>query len=63
MLRIHFIAIGGRAMHSLAIEMLRLGHNVSGSDDVIFDPAKKNLQKAGILPKKWVGMKKKLMRE
>ena len=52
MLRIHFIAIGGSAMHSLAIEMLRLGHNVSGSDDVIFDPAKKNLQKAGILPKK-----------
>ena len=39
-------------MHSLAIEMLRLGHNVSGSDDIIFDPAKKNLEKAGILPKK-----------
>ncbi len=39
-------------MHSLAIEMLRLGHNVSGSDDVIFDPAKTNLEKAGILPKK-----------
>ena len=52
MLRIHFIAIGGSAMHSLAIEMLRLGHNVSGSDDIIFDPAKKNLEKAGILPKK-----------
>ena len=52
MLRIHLIAIGGSAMHSLAIEMLRLGHNVSGSDDLIFDPAKKNLEKAGILPKK-----------
>ena len=44
MLRIHLIAIGGSAMHSLAIEMFRLGHNVSGSDDLIFDPAK-NLKK------------------
>ena len=59
MLRIHFIAIGGSAMHSLAIEMFRLGHNVTGSDDVIFDPAKKNLEKAGILPKNIGWCKKK----
>ena len=63
MLRIHLIAIGGSAMHSLAIEMLRLGHNVSGSDDLIFDPAKKILKKQVYFQKKWVGMKKKLMRK
>ena len=63
MLRIHFIAIGGSAMHSLAIEMFRLGHNVTGSDDVIFDPAKKNLEKAGILPKNIGWYKEKINQE
>ena len=63
MLRIHLIAIGGSAMHSLAIEMLRLGHNVSGSDDLIFDPAKKNLEKAGILPKKMGWYEEKINEE
>ena len=37
-MNLHFIAIGGSAMHSLAIAMHRLGHKVSGSDDVIFEP-------------------------
>ena len=63
MLRIHLIAIGGSAMHSLAIEMLRLGHNVSGSDDLIFDPAKENLEKAGILPKKMGWYEEKINEE
>jgi len=48
--KIHFIAIGGAAMHSLAIEMLRKGYEVSGSDDVIYEPAKSNLKNAGIFP-------------
>ena len=43
-MRIHFIAIGGAIMHNLAICLKNLGHNVSGSDDIIFDPAKKNLE-------------------
>ena len=51
-MRIHFIAIGGTAMHSLAIEMSKKGHNVSGSDDNIYEPAKSNLKKAGLFPKK-----------
>ena len=51
-MRIHFIAIGGTAMHSLAIEMLKKGHEVSGSDDEIYDPAKSNLKIAGLFPKK-----------
>ena len=39
-MRIHFIAIGGSAMHNLAIALHKKGYQVSGSDDEIFDPAK-----------------------
>ena len=49
-MNLHFIAIGGSAMHSLAIVMNRLGHKVSGSDDSIFEPSKSNLKNAGLLP-------------
>ncbi len=51
MMRLHFIAIGGSAMHSLALAMYRLGHKVSGSDDTIYDPSKSNLESSGLLPK------------
>lgn len=50
-MRIHFIAIGGSIMHSLAIALHQMGHEVSGSDDSIYDPAKSNLAAHGILPK------------
>tara|TARA_A100001011_G_C14275265_1_gene828891 strand:- start:285 stop:1649 length:1365 start_codon:yes stop_codon:yes gene_type:complete len=46
----HFIAIGGSAMHSLAISLSGNGHQVTGSDDAIFDPSLSQLQKAGICP-------------
>ena len=49
-MNLHFIAIGGSAMHSLAIAMHRLGHKVSGSDDIIFEPSKSNLRNTGLLP-------------
>lgn len=51
-MRIHFIAIGGSAMHNLAIALCQKNHQVTGSDDEIFDPAKSRLEKYGILPKK-----------
>ena len=51
MMRLHFIAIGGSAMHSLAIAMHNLGHIVTGSDDAIFDPSRSNLEASGLLPK------------
>jgi len=51
-MNLHFIAIGGAIMHNLAICLKHLGHNVTGSDDIIFDPAKQNLEKEGLLPKK-----------
>lgn len=46
----HFIAIGGAAMHNLAIALQQQGHTVSGSDDEILDPSKSRLQKYGLLP-------------
>lgn len=50
-MNIHFIAIGGAAMHNLAIALHKKGHQISGSDDEIFDPAQSNLSKHGLLPK------------
>lgn len=47
---IHFIAIGGSAMHNLAIALHLSGNKVTGSDDEIFDPSKGRLEKYGLLP-------------
>ena len=49
-LSVHLIAIGGAVMHNMALDLQAQGHTVSGSDDVLFDPAKARLQAAGILP-------------
>lgn len=49
-MKIHFIAIGGSAMHNLALAMHHKGYKVTGSDDAIFEPSKSRLAKAGILP-------------
>ncbi len=51
-MKAHFIAIGGSVMHQLAIALLQKGYEVTGSDDEIFEPARSNLEKAGILPPK-----------
>ncbi len=51
-MRIHFIAVGGSAMHNLAIALKIKGYEVSGSDDEIFEPSRGRLKKYGILPKK-----------
>lgn len=49
-MKVHLIAIGGSAMHNLAIALHKKGITVTGSDDEIVDPAKSNLQRYGILP-------------
>ncbi|TKG94510.1 peptidoglycan synthetase [Puteibacter caeruleilacunae] len=49
-MRVHFIAIGGSAMHNLAIALHEKGYDVSGSDDEIFEPSRSRLEKHGILP-------------
>ena len=49
-MRIHFIAIGGSAMHNLAIALHNKGEHVTGSDDEIFDPSRSRLAAKGLLP-------------
>src|SRR5215207_5367914 len=49
-MNIHFISIGGSVMHQLAIALKRKGYQITGSDDEIFEPAKGNLLKEGLLP-------------
>ena len=49
-MNVHFIAIGGSVMHQLAIALHRKGYKVTGSDDEIFEPARTNLEREGILP-------------
>lgn len=52
-MRIHFIAIGGSAMHNLAIALHYKGEDISGSDDEIFDPSKSRLAAHGLLPEQY----------
>lgn len=49
-MKVHFIAVGGSAMHNLAIALARKGAMVTGSDDEIFEPSRTRLEKQGILP-------------
>ncbi len=49
-MRTHFIAIGGSAMHNLALALHQKGYQVTGSDDAIFEPSKTRLEKRGLLP-------------
>lgn len=47
---IHFIAIGGSAMHNLALALYLKGDTITGSDDEIFEPSKSRLAERGLLP-------------
>lgn len=50
-MKIHFIAIGGSAMHNLALALAKKGYQITGSDDAIFEPSRSRLEKQGILPR------------
>jgi len=52
-MKVHFIAIGGSAMHNLAIALHKKGFEVTGSDDEIFEPSKGRIAKHGLLPKEF----------
>jgi len=52
-MKVHFIAIGGSAMHNLALALAYKGYEVTGSDDVIFEPSKGRLQAKGLLPQEF----------
>jgi UDP-N-acetylmuramate: L-alanyl-gamma-D-glutamyl-meso-diaminopimelate ligase len=51
-MKVHFIAIGGSAMHNLAIALYQKGYQVSGSDDEIFEPALSRLRQRNLLPER-----------
>lgn len=52
-MRVHFIAIGGSAMHNLALALhTKNGYTITGSDDEIFEPSKSRLAAKGLLPEK-----------
>ena len=51
-MKVHFIAIGGAAMHNLALALHQRGDTVTGSDDAIFDPSKSRLEAHGLMPEK-----------
>ncbi|CAA0159515.1 Mur ligase family protein [Tenacibaculum maritimum] len=52
-MNVHFIAIGGSAMHNLAIALHQKGYQITGSDDTIHDPSKSRLENYGLLPKEY----------
>jgi UDP-N-acetylmuramate: L-alanyl-gamma-D-glutamyl-meso-diaminopimelate ligase len=49
-MNVHFIAIGGSAMHNLAIALHKKGYRVTGSDDEVFEPSKSRLKSYNLLP-------------
>lgn len=51
-MKVHFIAIGGSAMHNLAIALHKKGYQVTGSDDEVFEPSKSRLKNLGLLPER-----------
>jgi len=51
-MNVHFIAIGGSAMHNLALALHNKGYQVTGSDDAIFEPSKSRLEAKGLLPER-----------
>jgi len=52
-MKIHFIAIGGSAMHNLALALHQKGYKITGSDDAIFEPSKSRLFSKGLLPEEF----------
>lgn len=50
MKKVHLIAIGGSAMHNLALALYEKGYHVTGSDDEINEPSKSRLAAKDLLP-------------
>ncbi|MDA3852832.1 MAG: Mur ligase family protein [Bacteroidales bacterium] len=52
-MKAHFIAIGGSAMHNLALALCHKGLEITGSDDEIFEPSRGRLKQLGLLPESY----------
>ncbi|XCF06128.1 Mur ligase family protein [Tamlana crocina] len=61
-MNVHFIAIGGAAMHNLALALHNKGYHVTGSDDTIFEPSKSRLEAQGLLPETFGWFPEKITR-
>lgn len=61
--KVHFIAIGGAVMHNLALDLLSLGYEVTGSDDEIYEPALSRLQRFQMLPEQFGWFPEKIHEE
>ncbi len=62
-MRVHFIAIGGSAMHNLAIALHQKGYQITGSDDTIFEPSKSRLDRHGLLPNEFGWFPEKITKD
>ncbi|MCY2688316.1 UDP-N-acetylmuramate--L-alanine ligase [Salinimicrobium sp. TH3] len=62
-MRLHFIAIGGSAMHNLALALHQKGYTITGSDDMIYEPSRSRLKKEGLLPGEYGWFKEKISEE
>jgi len=51
-MKIHLIAIGGSAMHNIALALHKKGFLITGSDDAIYEPSKSKLKQHHLLPSK-----------
>lgn len=62
-MKVHLIAIGGSAMHNLALALHEKGYTITGSDDAIFSPSKERLEKYGLLPNEMGWFPEKITQE
>ena len=62
-MNIHLIAIGGSAMHNLALALHHKGYKITGSDDAIFSPSKERLLEYNLLPKEMGWFPKKITKD
>ncbi|SKB78035.1 UDP-N-acetylmuramate: L-alanyl-gamma-D-glutamyl-meso-diaminopimelate ligase [Salegentibacter holothuriorum] len=62
-MKLHFIAIGGSAMHSLALALHQKGNTITGSDDAIYEPSKSALEIEGLLPDSFGWFPEKITKE
>ena len=62
-MNIHFISIGGSAMHNLALALQEKGEHITGSDDAIYEPSKSRLEAKGLLPEEMGWFPEKITRD
>jgi len=62
-MKVHFTAIGGSAMHNLALALHKKSFTVSGSDDEILEPSRTRLANSNLLPEKDGWFPEKITRE